>query len=99
LAPLRRRGVISSCLSNVRGAAGQPMQVLGGCSVSLTTAFENGRRIVPPGECPSTGVTARWGVSDPACSSHARPRGRSAESLTPHTFSVGDVLGRALDGG
>lgn len=58
-----------------------------------------GRRFMPPGERPSTGVGPEMGVSDPACSSYPRPRARSAGSLTPHDVSVGDVLGRAFDRG
>jgi hypothetical protein len=76
---------------------GQPMQVLGGCSVSLATAFENGRRIVPPGDCPSTGVTAKMGRERPRPRlAPAAPRPFSGVAHAPHV-GVDDVLGRVSD--
>jgi hypothetical protein len=53
---------------------------------------------VPPRERPSTSVEVKMGgVSDPACASLRRPRGRQRGRSRPGV-SVEDVLGRACRG-
>jgi hypothetical protein len=44
---------------------------------------EDGRRFVPPVERPSATSQQRWGVSDPACASQRRPRGRQRGRSRP----------------
>lgn len=81
--PHRQPIVMSGASSLVAVAACAPPQLLGSPNPWRRGSCPDGRRSVPPAECPTTRVAARMGREDPALVSQASPRRRPAGSLTP----------------
>jgi hypothetical protein len=82
--PLRSTGLVPHLAFDAASiAVAEAPQSIERDDVAVSRGSQDGRRIVPPGERPSTGVAAKKGRERPAIESHPRPRGRPAGSLTP----------------
>ena len=76
-------------------AIAEPPQSLERGDVAIRHRSQDGRRFLPPGERPSTGVAAKMGRERPRLRIAKRgPEGASGVAHAPRV-SVGDVLGRA----
>lgn len=96
--PLKRDDRSVAFANAIRARSPSPSQVAGLHGLYATALLLGGRRFVPPGERPSTGVTTEMGRERPRPRpAAAAPRPFSGVAHAPHV-GVGDVLGRVPDG-